>query len=122
MVEAFASYASVAIGNARLYATSQEQAWVATVLLQVASALQTVTSPEEMSATIVRLAPLLVGVKGCAMLLWDPIQEVFSLQAAHGFNHAPLADFETTSDHAPGDQHLRATLQQQSTGHDLEPG
>jgi sigma-B regulation protein RsbU (phosphoserine phosphatase) len=95
MVDAFASYASVAIGNARLYATSQEQAWVATVLLQVASALQAVTSPEEMSATIVRLAPLLVGVKGCAMLLWDPIQEVFKLQAAHGFNHAPLADFES---------------------------
>jgi sigma-B regulation protein RsbU (phosphoserine phosphatase) len=94
MVEAFASYASVAIGNARLYATSQEQAWVATVLLQVASALQSVTSPEEMSATIVRLAPLLVGIKGCAMLTWDALQEVFNLQAVHGINHAPVADYD----------------------------
>ncbi len=93
MVEAFASYASVAIGNARLYATSQEQAWVSTVLLQVASAIQSVTSLEEMAATIVRLTPLLLGVEACAMLLWDPIQEVFILQAAHGFNHIPVAEF-----------------------------
>lgn len=93
MVEAFASYASVAIGNARLYASSQEQAWVSTVLLQVASAVQSVTSLEEMAATIVRLTPLLLGVKACAMLLWDPIQEVFVLQAAHGFNHIPVAEF-----------------------------
>jgi sigma-B regulation protein RsbU (phosphoserine phosphatase) len=93
MVEAFASYASVAIGNARLYASSQEQAWVSTVLLQVASALQSVSSPEEMAATIVRLTPLLVGVKACAMLLWDPIQEIFALQAVHGFDHAPISEF-----------------------------
>jgi sigma-B regulation protein RsbU (phosphoserine phosphatase) len=93
MIEAFASYASVAIGNTRLYASSQEQAWVSTVLLQVASALQSVTSTEEMAATIVRLTPLLVGVKGSAMLLWDPIQEIFSLQAAHGFNHIPSTEF-----------------------------
>ncbi|MGA9399206.1 MAG: GAF domain-containing protein, partial [Anaerolineaceae bacterium] len=96
MIEAFASYASVAISNARLYASAQEQAWVSTVLLQVASAIQSVTSLEEMAATIVRLTPLLVGVKACAMLLWDPIREVFLLQAAHDFKHIPVAEF---SDH-----------------------
>ncbi len=93
MIEAFASYASVAISNARLYASSQEQAWVSTVLLQVASAIQAVTSLDEMAATIVRLTPLLVGVKACAMLLWDPIREVFLLQAAHDFEHIPAAEF-----------------------------
>ena len=96
MIEAFASYASVAISNARLYASAQEQAWVSTVLLQVASAIQSVTSLEEMAATIVRLTPLLVGVKACAMLLWDPIREVFLLQAAHDFVHIPVVEF---SDH-----------------------
>lgn len=94
MIEAFASYASVAISNARLYASSQEQAWVSTVLLQVASAIQSVTSLEEMAATIVRLTPLLVGVKACAMLLWDPTREVFLLQAAHDFEHIPAAEFQ----------------------------
>ena len=40
MTSAFASYASVAIENTRLYESAHEQAWVATVLLQVAEATQ----------------------------------------------------------------------------------
>jgi len=34
------SYAAVAIQNARLYSTAQEEAWSSTVLLQVAEAMQ----------------------------------------------------------------------------------
>ena len=84
ITSAFASYAAVAIKNARLYATSQEQAWISTILLQVATATQSLTNIEELAATIVRLTPMVVGVKGCALFLRDFESSVFSLHAAYG--------------------------------------
>jgi GAF domain-containing protein len=44
MPVAFASYAAVAIENARLYETAQEQAWISAVLLKVAEATQSLTT------------------------------------------------------------------------------
>jgi phosphoserine phosphatase RsbU/P len=88
MTATFASYAAVAIENTRLYASSQEQAWISTVLLQVAEATQSITSIDELSAVVVRLAPLLVGVKGCALFLWDEDIEAFVLNSAYGVNPA----------------------------------
>jgi phosphoserine phosphatase RsbU/P len=84
ITSAFASYAAVAIKNARLYATSQEQAWIATILLQVATATQSMTNIEELASTIVRLTPMVVGVKGCALFLRGSENEIFSLHASYG--------------------------------------
>jgi len=81
---AFASYAAIAIKNTRLYTTSQEQAWIATILLQVATATQSLTKLDELVRTIVRLTPMVVGVKGCALFLLDPQNEIFSLNAFYG--------------------------------------
>ncbi len=86
MTATFASYAAVAIENARLYASSQEQAWISTVLLQVAEATQSITTIDELASVVVRLAPLLVGVKGCALFLWDEETEAFVLNSAYGVN------------------------------------
>ena len=83
MTTTFASYAAVAIENNRLYASAQEQAWVSTVLLQVAEATQSQTTIEELTSTVVRLMPLLVGVNGCAIFLWDEGLNAFILSAAH---------------------------------------
>ncbi len=81
---AFASYAAIAIKNTRLFATSQEQAWISTILLQVANAIQSITNLEELTATIVRLTPMIVGVKGCALFLRAPESKVYQLSAMHG--------------------------------------
>jgi serine phosphatase RsbU (regulator of sigma subunit)/putative methionine-R-sulfoxide reductase with GAF domain len=86
ITSAFASYAAIAIKNARLYATSQEQAWIATILLQVATATQSLTNVDELSSTIVRLTPMVVGVKGCALFLRDPESGIFSLHASYGIS------------------------------------
>lgn len=83
MTTTFASYAAVAIENNRLYASAQEQAWVSTVLLQVSEATQSLTTIEELTSTVVRLMPLLVGVTGCAIFLWDEGITAFDLSAAH---------------------------------------
>lgn len=84
ITSAFASYAAIAIKNTRLYATSQEQAWISTILLQVANAIQSVTDLNELTATIVRLTPMVVGVKGCALILKIPESKVFQLSAMYG--------------------------------------
>jgi len=92
MTTTFASYAAVAIENTRLFASSQEQAWVSTVLLQVSEATQSITDIDELIATVVRLTPLLAGFKGCAIFLWDEKQSTFSLNAAYGSHPLHAAD------------------------------
>jgi phosphoserine phosphatase RsbU/P len=86
ITSAFASYAAIAIKNTRLYATSQEQAWISTILLQVSNAIQSLTNLDELIATIVRLTPMVVGVKGCALFLRVPESKVFQLSAIYGIS------------------------------------
>jgi sigma-B regulation protein RsbU (phosphoserine phosphatase) len=82
----FASYASVAIENARLYTTAQEDAWSSTVLLQVAEAMQSIGNVDELLSTMVRLTPLLVGINQCAFFLFNQNDQIFELKTWYGFN------------------------------------
>jgi sigma-B regulation protein RsbU (phosphoserine phosphatase) len=93
MTATFASYAAVAIENTRIYAKAQEQAWISTVLLQVTEATQSLTSIDDLVSAIVRLTPLLVGVKGCAIFLWNESLDGFVMKAAYGENPAQLDKF-----------------------------
>lgn len=86
MTATFASYASSAIQNARLYAAAQEQAWVSTVLLQVAEACQALNSVDDLLETMVRLTPLLVGIKNCAIFLVDSSRQAFILKSWYGID------------------------------------
>jgi serine phosphatase RsbU (regulator of sigma subunit)/putative methionine-R-sulfoxide reductase with GAF domain len=81
---AFASYAAIATQNNRLYARSQEQARVSMILLQVANAIQSLTDLDELTATIVRITPMVVGVKGCALILRSAESNIFQLSAMYG--------------------------------------
>jgi GAF domain-containing protein len=94
MTAAFASYAAVAIENTRLYQAAQEQAYVSTVLLQVAEATQSLTTLDQVLETVVRLTPMLVGVGRCALLLWDEPAAAFVPAAAYGLNPAQQATFD----------------------------
>ncbi len=71
MATTFASYAAVAIENARLYDTSQEQAYASAALLQVAQAVVSLSELDEILGTIVRIMPILVGVERAAIYTWD---------------------------------------------------
>lgn len=86
MTAAFASYAAVAIENTRLYEAAHDQAWVSTVLLQVAEATQSLTSRQELLNTVVHTIPELVGVRSCAILLWDKASETFIPTVAYGLS------------------------------------
>jgi len=81
----FASYAAVAIQNARLYNQTQEQALISTMLLQVAEASQSTMNIDDLLATMIRLTRLLVGVKKSAFFLWDDSLQSFELKAWYGF-------------------------------------
>ena len=114
MIATFASYASVAIENARLFATAQEQAWISTVLLQVAEATQSLTSVDDLIASVVRLTPLLIGIKGSAFFLWNAEEEIFEQKAAHNLTTRQDAttlpdNFDPTS--VPAFSRLIATKQ-----------
>jgi phosphoserine phosphatase RsbU/P len=85
MTATFASYASAAIQNARLFAEAQEQAWVSTMLVQVAEASQSTMSVDDLLATMIRLTRLLVGVRKCAFLLRVEGQPYYVLKAWYGF-------------------------------------
>lgn len=77
MTATFASYAAVAIENARLYDSAQEQAYASAALLQVAQAVVSLSDLDETLGTIIRIMPILVGVERSALYLWDPLREVY---------------------------------------------
>ncbi len=90
----FASYAAVAIENTRLYEASHEQAWAATVLLQVAEATQSITDPVDLLTTVTEITPSLVGVSACALWLWNDVDEIFWPVASSGFPPEQELEFQ----------------------------
>jgi sigma-B regulation protein RsbU (phosphoserine phosphatase) len=96
----FANYASVAIENARLYDAAQEQAYASAALLQVAQAVANSNSLDETIGSVVRITPILVGVKACAIFLWG--EERFHPTQAYGLSEEALAVL-SGRDFLPGD-------------------
>ncbi len=101
----FASYAAVAIENARLYDAAQEQAYASAALLQVAQTAVNANTLDEALEAIVRIVPILVGVRGCVIYLFTPdgyqTSQSYGLsadlrfvlrEAEFGFGRFPLLD------------------------------
>lgn len=82
----FANYAAVAIENARLFDSAQEQAYASAALLQVAQAVVSSSDLDEILGTIIRIMPILVGVKRVALYRWDAERETFSASQEYGFS------------------------------------
>jgi len=98
----FSGFAAIAIDNFRLFQNSQKQAWISTVLLQVANATQSLTSISELADTVVRLTPLLAGIEGCGLFLREDHSDLFLLHAIYGssFNDCH-ANLPMAIEHAP---------------------
>ncbi|MBI5946269.1 MAG: GAF domain-containing protein [Chloroflexi bacterium] len=82
----FASYAAVAIENARLYDSAQEQAYASAALLQVAQAVVSLNDVEEILGSITRIMPILVGVHRVALYRFDAERNVFTASHEYGFS------------------------------------
>jgi serine phosphatase RsbU (regulator of sigma subunit)/putative methionine-R-sulfoxide reductase with GAF domain len=77
---------AIAIHEARLYEAEQRQAWLSTVLLQVAESMSQVSDLDAVLTTVARLTPLLAGVDRCIILLWEEDSEAFYLAQAYGLS------------------------------------
>ncbi len=80
-----AQQTAVAIENLDLLEARQEEAYVTAVLLQVAQAVVSQNTLEDILDTIVHLMPILVGIDSCAIYLWRPDTQGF--QVAKTFNN-----------------------------------
>jgi len=89
----FASYAAVAIENARLYDSTQEQAYASAALLQVAQAVVSMNDLDEILGTIIRIMPILVGVDRCVMYLWESDKEVYYPYEEYGLSEEDEIEF-----------------------------
>ena len=82
----FANYAAVAIENARLFDSAQEQAYASAALLQVAQAVVSLNDLDEILSSIIRIMPILVGVKRAALYRWDSERMSFTASQEYGFS------------------------------------
>ncbi len=86
IVATFASYAAVAIENARLYDAAQEQAYASAALLQVAQAVVSLGDLDEILGSITRIMPILVGVKRVALYRRDSERNSHHASHHYGFS------------------------------------
>jgi len=94
LAKAFTNFASIAIENTRLYTAAHDQAWITTVLLQMAEATQSITNLDELLETVVGMLPSLIGVDACTIFLWDQSIEAFFFRASNGIDDEQRTRFE----------------------------
>jgi phosphoserine phosphatase RsbU/P len=97
MTTTFASYAAVAIENARLYDSAQEQAYASAALLQVAQAIVSLSDIGEILGTIIRTMPILVGVQRAALYEWDKEKELYRPSQGYGLSEEDATAFWSRS-------------------------
>ena len=93
MTTTFASYAAVAIENARLYDAAQEQAYASAALLQVAQAIVSLNNLDEILGTIIRIMPILVGVQRAALYEWHQEKNIFRPSQEYGLDDEDAISF-----------------------------
>jgi len=84
ITSSLAGYAGIAIENERLAQESRDQAWVTTILLQVAKATESITNLGELTDLIGQLITLLIGGKKGALFLFDEEENAYALHAVFG--------------------------------------
>jgi len=71
VLRTLADQVAVAVYSARAYEAQQEEAWISTMLLQVAEAVRRLQPVDTTLAQVARMAQVLTGVDRCAVLLKD---------------------------------------------------
>ncbi|HKJ38368.1 MAG TPA: GAF domain-containing protein [Anaerolineales bacterium] len=93
MSTTFAGYAAIAIENARLYDSAQEQAYASAALLQVAQAVVSLNDLDEILGTIIRIMPILVGIERSILYQWNADKDAFVPTHEYGLSEDDEANF-----------------------------
>jgi len=85
ILKGIAHQTAVALENLSLIEARQEEGYVTAVLLQVAQAVASQNTLNDILDTIVHLMPILVGIDTCVVYLWDEnLEEFYPAQAYTG--------------------------------------
>ena len=79
-----ADQAAAAVNTARAFEAQREEAWVTTVMLQVAEVTSQADSVEAVLDAAVRVTAMLAGVASCTIWLWDDEYQAFQYGASYG--------------------------------------
>lgn len=86
ILRTLADQVAVAVRSARAYEAQREEAWMTTVLLQVAEAASQAEGMQEVLDATVRVTAMLAGVESCTTWLWDEDRELFRYGAHYGLD------------------------------------
>jgi phosphoserine phosphatase RsbU/P len=90
LIEGVSHQAAIAINNIQMIKSREEEAYISIALLQVAQAIVSLNQLDEILASIVRITPILVGVKRCIIYLWDSKEMVFHQAQYFGFSKSDI--------------------------------
>ena len=91
VLRTLADQVAVAVNSARAYEAQREEAWVTTVMLQVAEATSQAVTVDDVLETAACVTAMLAGVESSTIWLWDDDSEVFEFGAAFGLAWARAA-------------------------------
>lgn len=84
IIQGIAHQTAMAMENVRLMKAQREEAYVSVALLQVAQVVVSSNELDEALAAIVRITPILTGMKRAAVYLWDEKVTSFRLAQSYG--------------------------------------
>lgn len=86
VLRTLADQVAVAVSSARAYQAQREEAWVTTVMLQVAEATSQAAGMADVLDAAVRVTAMLAGVEAVILWLWDEELEAFDYAASFGLH------------------------------------
>lgn len=92
VLRTLADQVAVAVSSARAYEAQREEAWVTTVMLQVAEVTGQAAGVEDALEAAVRVTAMLAGVESTAIWLLDEEYDTFFYAASFGMNLAGVPD------------------------------
>ena len=103
MIQGISQHAAASLENLQIIKSQEEEAYISVALLQVAQAIVSLNQLDEILGAIVRITPILVGVKRCIIYLFDETNMVFHPIQYFGFskNEIDLNDQTIASDDYP---------------------
>ncbi len=103
ILETLADQVAVAVSSARAYEAQREEAWVTTVMLQVAEATARAESMADALDATVRVTAMLAGAASCIIWLWNEERAAFEYGASYGLRFEQKEDPATALRLLPGE-------------------